>query len=155
RHRFRREAQIVARLQHPAVVSIFDFGTFANGGAYLVMEMVRGEDLRRVLQREGRLDVTRALPILTSVCGAVEAAHREGILRRDLKPENILLPGGEVPAKVLDFGVAKVMTDQAGDAEATLVTMPGSLVGTPAYIAPEQFRGMRPDARTDVFSLGV
>lgn len=158
--RFRREAQIVARLQHPAIVSVFDYGTFADGGAFLVMELVKGEDLRHVLQREGRLDPPRALRIMSSVCGAVEAAHREGVLHRDLKPENILLPGREVEAKVLDFGVAKVMTDDRRDEDATLargslVTAVGLIVGTPAYMAPEQLHGHPPDARTDVFSLGV
>ncbi len=157
RRRFRREAQIVARLQHPAIVSVYDFGSFHDGGAYLVMELVRGEDLRRVLQREGRLDPKRALAILTTVCSAIEAAHREGVLHRDLKPENILLPGGDVEAKVLDFGVAKVIDDrQASPADAaTLVTAAGMIVGTPAYMAPEQLRGGTVDARTDVFSLGV
>ena len=160
RRRFRREAQIVARLQHPSIVSVFDYGTFADGGAYLVMELVRGEDLRHVLQREGRLDPPRALRIMTAVCAAVEAAHREGVLHRDLKPENILLPGREVDAKVLDFGVAKVMTDERRDDESTvahgsLMTAAGIIVGTPAYMAAEQLHGQPPDARTDVFSLGV
>ena len=158
--RFRREAQIVARLQHPSIVAVFDYGTFADGGAYLVMELVRGEDLRHVLQREGRLDPPRALRILSAVCGAVEAAHREGVLHRDLKPENILLPGREVEAKVLDFGVAKVMTEDRRDDDATigqgsLVTADGVIVGTPAYMATEQLHGQPPDARTDVFSLGA
>ena len=94
RQRFRREAQIVARLQHPSIVAVFDYGTFTDGGAYLVMELVRGEDLRHVLQREGRLEARRAMRILETVCAAIEAAHREGVLHRDLKPENILLPGG-------------------------------------------------------------
>jgi hypothetical protein len=161
RRRFRREAQIVARLQHPSIVSVFDYGTFPDGGAYLVMELVRGEDLRRVLQREGRLDSTRALRILSAVCAAIETAHREGVLHRDLKPENILLPGGSVDAKVLDFGVAKVMERDAADQTLpssdapTLVTAAGMLIGTPAYMAPEQFKGAPPDTRTDVFSLGV
>jgi tRNA A-37 threonylcarbamoyl transferase component Bud32 len=160
RRRFRREAQIVAKLQHPSIVSVFDFGTFPDGGAYLVMELVRGEDLRRVLQREGRLDPERAVRILSSVCSAIEAAHREGVLHRDLKPENILLPGGASEAKVLDFGVAKVVADdrreQDGDGgQATVATVAGMIVGTPAYMAPEQLRGGTPDARTDVFSLGV
>ena len=160
RRRFRREAQIVARLQHPSIVSVFDFGSFADGGAFLVMELVRGEDLRHVLQREGRLDPPRALRILTAVCGAVEAAHREGVLHRDLKPENILLPGREADAKVLDFGVAKVMSDEPREDESTLsrgslVTAAGMIVGTPAYMAPEQLHGQPADARTDVFSLGV
>jgi serine/threonine protein kinase len=161
RRRFRREAQIVARLQHPGIVAIHDYGTLADGAAYLVMELVRGEDLRRVLVREGRLDPRRASLILSSVCGAIEAAHRQGVLHRDLKPENILLPGGEVHAKVLDFGVAKVIagdrheeTIASGEA-ATIVTVEGAVVGTPAYMAPEQLRGAAPDARTDVFSLGV
>ena len=160
RQRFRREAQIVARLQHPGIVSVFDYGTFPNGGAYLVMELVKGEDLRRVLLREGRLDKERALDILFAVCGAIEAAHRDGVLHRDLKPENILLPGGGVAAKVLDFGVAKVMRDepltelQTGN-QASLVTAAGIIVGTPAYMAPEQLHGVPPDARSDIFSLGV
>jgi serine/threonine protein kinase len=159
RRRFRREAQIVARLQHPSIVAIFDYGTFADGGAFLVMELVRGEDLRRVLMREGRLDPHRAARILTSVCGAIEAAHRQGVLHRDLKPENILLPGGEADAKVLDFGVAKLIGDErTGDyveETASVVTVAGMIVGTPAYMAPEQFHGAASDERTDVFSLGV
>jgi hypothetical protein len=161
RRRFKREAQIVARLQHPSIVAVFDYGTFDDGGAYLVMELVRGEDLRRVLLREGRLDLPRTARILSSVCGGIESAHREGVLHRDLKPENILLPGGDVEAKVLDFGVAKVIDEARGgqtlgatDA-ASLVTAAGIIVGTPAYMAPEQLRGAVPDARTDVFSLGV
>jgi predicted Ser/Thr protein kinase len=161
RARFRREAQVVARLQHPSIVAVYDYGTFADGGAFIVMELVRGEDLRRVLQREGPLDAARATRILENVCAAIEAAHREGVLHRDLKPENILLPGGGTDAKVLDFGVAKVMA--TGDVEPvgwapaapTLMTAPGSIVGTPAYMAPEQFNLGEPDARTDVFSLGV
>jgi len=159
RRRFRREAQIVAKLQHPSIVSVFDYGTFSDAGAYLVMELVRGEDLRRVLQREGRLEPQRALPILVTVCAAIEAAHREGVLHRDLKPENILLPGGDLAAKVLDFGVAKVMADDRRDGQAadsaTILTAAGMIVGTPAYMAPEQFHGGGADARTDVFSLGV
>ncbi len=132
--RFLREATVIARLQHPSIVSVLDYGTLADGGAYLVMELVRGEDLRRVLQREGRLDVVRAARTLAAVCGAIEAAHREGVLHADLKPENILLVGGPIEAKVLDFG---------------------AIVGTPAYMAPEQLRGETIDGRTDVFSLGV
>jgi eukaryotic-like serine/threonine-protein kinase len=159
RRRFKREAQIVARLQHPGIVSIFDFGTLQGGGAYLVMELVGGEDLRRVLHREGRLDAPRAARILTAVCGAIEAAHHQGVLHRDLKPENILLPGGEIEAKVLDFGVAKLVDERAGadapsEPQATL-TMAGTIVGTPAYMAPEQLRADPPDPRTDVFALGV
>jgi eukaryotic-like serine/threonine-protein kinase len=158
RRRFRREAQIVARLQHPSIVAVFDYGTFVDGGAYLVMELVRGEDLRRVLQREGRLDVAEGMRILTAVCAAIGAAHREGVLHRDLKPENILLPGGDAPPKVLDFGVAKLVGDDRPDAGLeghTALTAAGMIVGTPAYMAPEQFHAVAADTRTDVFSLGV
>ena len=160
RQRFRREAQIVAGLQHPSIVAIYDYGTFPDGAAYLVMELVRGEDLRHVLLREGWLEPDRAMRILTAVCGAMEAAHREGVLHRDLKPENILLPGGPVVAKVLDFGVAKVIRDDAGErdtiaADGSLITAAGMIIGTPAYMAPEQLRGIAPDARCDIFSLGV
>jgi eukaryotic-like serine/threonine-protein kinase len=159
--RFLREAQIVARLQHPAIVLVFDYGTLGDGSAYLVMELVRGEDLRKVLSREGRLEPARAARILSSVCGAIEAAHRQGVLHRDLKPENILLPEEGVDAKVLDFGVAKVIGRERRDATlaageaATVLTVDGAVVGTPAYMAPEQLRGQTPDARADVFSLGV
>ena len=159
RRRFKREAQIVARLQHPAIVAIFDYGSLPDGGAYLVMELVRGEDLRRLLVREGRLEPARATRILSTICGAIEAAHRQGILHRDLKPENILLPGEEVEAKVLDFGIAKIVDAEQGEpapaGSPTMVTVEGTVVGTPAYMAPEQLRGQPPDGRTDVFSLGV
>ena len=161
RRRFRREAQLVARLQHPGIVSIFDFGTLETGGAYLVMELVRGEDLRRVLHREGRLPPARAVRILGAVCEAIEAAHREGVLHRDLKPENILLPGGGTDAKVLDFGVAKLVeeptrraAEERTDVHSTL-TVAGAIIGTPAYMAPEQLRAAPPGPRTDVFALGV
>jgi hypothetical protein len=163
RRRFRREAQIVARLQHPSIVAVFDYGTFADGGAYLVMELIRGEDLRHVLQREGRLASEESMGILTAVCSAIGAAHREGVLHRDLKPENILLPSGGGPAKVLDFGVAKLVGDEPRDDRPddapgevrTALTAAGMIVGTPAYMAPEQFHAVPADARTDVFSLGV
>jgi eukaryotic-like serine/threonine-protein kinase len=159
RRRFRREAQIVARLQHPSIVAVFDYGTFSDGGAYLVMELVRGEDLRHLLQREGRLDAAESLRILSGVCAAIGAAHREGVLHRDVKPENILLPGGGEPPKVLDFGVAKLVGDdrhEEGGTEAhSVLTAAGMIIGTPAYMAPEQFKAVEADARTDVFSLGV
>ena len=119
RRRFRREAQIVARLQHPSIVAVYDYGTFPDGGAYLVMELVQGEDLRHVLQRQGRLDVAESLRIIEAVCAAIGVAHREGVLHRDLKPENILLPGGGAPAKVLDFGVAKLVGDDRPDEAVT------------------------------------
>jgi serine/threonine-protein kinase len=162
RARFHREAQIVARLQHPGIVSVFDYGTLPDGGAFLVMELIRGEDLRTALGRAGRFEAREAVALMTAVCGAIDTAHRNGVLHRDLKPENILLPAGGGPAKVLDFGVAKLVGDgrtkdsEEDRAEAeTALSAAGMIVGTPAYMAPEQFRAVEADARTDVFSLGV
>lgn len=151
RARFRREAQVVARLQHPAVVAVFDYGTLPDGAAYLVMEFVRGEDLRRLLRRERCLPFDRLVPIVRDVAAGVQAAHDAGVLHRDLKPENVLLPASGAGPKVLDFGVAKVTDAPAG----STLTGAATIVGTPAYMAPEQLRGDTVDGRADVFSLGV
>ena len=151
RERFRREAQMAARLQHPSIVTVFDYGTLPDGSAYLVMEYVRGEDLRARLTR-GTLDWKDALQLLAAVADGVDAAHREHILHRDLKPENVLLPASGGPPKVLDFGVAKMMI--TADTQGT-VTSGATIVGTPAYMAPEQLRGGSADPRADVYSLAV
>jgi serine/threonine-protein kinase len=155
----------VARLQHPGIVSVFDYGTLADGAAFLVMELVRGEDLRRVLRREGALPAPQVLTLMRAICAAVQAAHREGVLHRDLKPENILLvegsPGSparveDTAVKVLDFGVAKVVSDRSSEPTgAGATTGTGMLLGTPAYMAPEQLRSQPVDTRADVFSLAV
>ena len=152
RARFQREAQIVARLQHPGIVTVFDYGALPDGAAFLIMEFVRGEDLRHVLKREKTLPRARAIAIATGVAGSIEAAHRAGVLHRDLKPENILLPDNNAGPKVLDFGVAK-LTDSA--TTSGLVTQSATVVGTPAYMAPEQLRGEVVDGRADVYSLAV
>jgi GAF domain-containing protein len=154
RARFRRESQIVARLQHPAVVTVFDYGTLPDGAAYLVMEFVPGEDLRHLMKREGRLTAARTAELLNGICAGVESAHKSGIFHRDLKPENILLPESGTGPKVLDFGVAKLAITSNTTDGGTL-TAGGTIVGTPAYMSPEQLRGEAVDARTDVFSLGV
>jgi hypothetical protein len=154
RARFRRESQIVARLQHPSIVTVFDYGTLPDGAAYLVMEFVSGEDLRHVLKREGRLSTARTTELLGGICAGVESAHKSGIFHRDLKPENILLPESGTGPKVLDFGVAK-LTTTSNTTDGGTLTAGGTIVGTPAYMSPEQLRGEAVDARTDVFSLGV
>ena len=154
RARFRRESQIVARLQHPSIVTVFDYGTLPDGAAYLVMEFVPGEDLRHLMKREGRLAAARTAELLHGICAGVESAHKSGIFHRDLKPENILLPESGTGPKVLDFGVAKI-TMQANTTQGGTLTAGGTIVGTPAYMSPEQLRGDTVDARADVFSLGV
>ena len=168
RERFVHEAQTLARLTHPSIVRVFECGTLPDGGPYLVMELVYGVDLQRELAAEGRLEPARASRILAAICAAMESAHRDGVLHGDLKPENILLPDdcddddeddGGVPAKVLDFGVAQaIRVDPAqpmAQANVEPLTIAGAIVGTPAYMAPEQLRGQPPSPRTDVFSLGV
>ncbi len=152
RERFRRESQIVARLQHPSIVTVFDYGTLTDGAAFLVMEFVPGEDLRQLLKRERQLTPARVAELLTGIAGGVESAHKAGILHRDLKPENILLPASGTGPKVVDFGVAKLTTNATGGGT---MTSAGTIVGTPAYMAPEQLRGEGVDGRADVFSLGV
>jgi tRNA A-37 threonylcarbamoyl transferase component Bud32 len=153
RARFSRESKIVARLQHPSIVTVYDYGNLADGAAFLVMEFVPGEDLRHFLKREKRLEPARMSALMTGICGGVDIAHKAGIYHRDLKPENILLPESGTGPKVVDFGVAK-LTD-TGTADGRTISAVGTIVGTPAYMSPEQLRGDAVDARADVFSLGV
>ncbi|MBN2200192.1 MAG: protein kinase [Candidatus Aminicenantes bacterium] len=153
--RLEREARALARLSHPAVLSIFDFGKEGET-AYAVTELLEGETLRERLERE-RLPWRRAAEIAAAVAEGLAAAHGAGIIHRDLKPENIFLTGdGRV--KILDFGLAVVDPSRsAGGATLsyeTPATTPGSVLGTVGYMAPEQVRGRPADARSDIFSLG-
>jgi non-specific serine/threonine protein kinase len=152
--RFLREARMVARLRHPNVVTVYDYGVAAGVGAYIVMEYLRGHSLRAELRELKRLDAGRALEIIAQVCGAIVAAHAAGVLHRDIKPDNIFLEDGpRGPAvKVLDFGLAKLAEGAGSVGEA--VTKRGAVLGTPAYMAPEQCLGREADARTDVYALG-
>ncbi|HVF44538.1 MAG TPA: protein kinase [Pyrinomonadaceae bacterium] len=157
--RFRREARAAAQLQHPNVVTIHDYGEARGreGFAYIVMELVRGESLRQLLRREGRMTAARAVSLMRDVCAGVGAAHRRGIVHRDIKPDNIIvIPADEDSAaervKVVDFGIAK-LRDMASD-DGTL-TAAGAVVGTPFYMSPEQCKGESLDPRADVYSLGA
>ena len=144
--RFRNEAKHTAALSHPGIANVFDYGE-ADGTAYLVMEYVRGEPLSAVLAREGRLPADRALDIVGQTALALQAAHDEGIVHRDVKPGNILIrPDGVV--KVTDFGIARAI-------DAAPVTRTGLVVGTAAYLSPEQAGGKPVTAASDVYSLGV
>ena len=157
--RFRREARAAAQLHHPNVVTIHDYGEARGPGgfAYIVMELVRGESLRDLLKREGRLEPRRAVSLMRDVCAGVGAAHRRGIVHRDIKPDNIIVtPADEDhPAesvKVVDFGIAK-LRDLA--AEGSTLTEAGMMVGTLFYMSPEQCKGEPLDSRADVYSLGA
>jgi len=151
--RFEREATSVSKLDHPHTVQVFDFGT-AGGALYLIMELIRGQDLGRIIDRDGPMPWARAAPLLAQICGALQEAHERGIIHRDLKPENVLITrttGGRDFAKVLDFGLVKLELDGAPKRE----TERQAIVGTPYFMSPEQIRGDEVDARTDIYSLGA
>jgi GAF domain-containing protein/predicted Ser/Thr protein kinase len=161
RARFEREARVVAQLRHPAIVTVYDFGVLPSGNAYLVMEYLEGQTLSALLKKEGRLSAGRAVALLLPIAEALDVAHAAGVIHRDLKPDNIMvLPApsiGQVPAKVLDFGVVRLeilAQDDTGDA-AVAPTEVGTLLGTPAYMAPELFRRQPAGARSDQYSLGI
>ncbi|HJV05434.1 MAG TPA: protein kinase, partial [Actinomycetota bacterium] len=143
--RFRREAQASAGLNHPHVVSVFDTGSH-DGVHYIVMEYVEGETLGAILAREGPLPLDRAARIAADVAEALESAHRQGLVHRDVKPGNVMIDRqGRV--KVVDFGIARAAADDT-------LTQTGTVLGTASYLSPEQARGDRVDARSDVYSLG-
>jgi tRNA A-37 threonylcarbamoyl transferase component Bud32 len=148
--RFNREARLLARLNHPGIVSVYDHGE-AGGFFYLLMEFVDGVNLRQAMHA-GRFTPTQALALVPKICDALQSAHEEGVLHRDIKPENLLLDTrGRV--KIADFGIAKLMGDEARHAT---LTASGLAVGTPHYMAPEQLeRPQDVDQRADIYSLGV
>ncbi len=151
--RFKREALMVSKLSHPNTVQVFDFG-MADGLVYLAMEYLRGEDLGRLIRREGALSVERTAKIIVQIANSLTEAHDMGIVHRDLKPENILLvrtSAGEEVIKVLDFGLARLRESP----ELSELTSRGAIVGTPYYMSPEQIRGESPDPLSDVYSLGA
>ncbi|HVM26459.1 MAG TPA: Stk1 family PASTA domain-containing Ser/Thr kinase [Mycobacteriales bacterium] len=149
--RFRREAQAAASLNAPSIVSVYDTGEDASAGTpvpYIVMEYVEGRTLRDVLLEEGRLLPQRALEIAADVCAALEVAHRAGIVHRDIKPGNVMLTRtGEV--KVMDFGIARAAADTS-----VTMTQTAAVIGTAAYLSPEQARGEHVDQRSDLYSTG-
>jgi serine/threonine-protein kinase len=153
RQRFLREGQAASRIRHRNVVDLYDAGADA-GRAFLVMELLSGEDLRRLLQREKILSVERACDLLVPVAAGLAAAHELGIVHRDLKPDNIFLSSERtnVTPKLLDFGISKV-----NELDATgFLTSTGALLGTPIYMSPEQAQSKKNvDARCDQYSLGV
>jgi serine/threonine protein kinase len=148
--RFTREARALARLSHPNIVAVYDFGQ-AAGMPFFLMEYVDGPNLRE-LERGGKLNPREAMQIIPQICGALQFAHDEGIVHRDIKPENILLDKkGRV--KIADFGIAKLVGQTVPDAA---LTGAGDVVGTLNYMAPEQReKPLTVDHRADIFSLGV
>src|SRR3954469_17117773 len=148
--RFTREARALARLSHPNIVAIHDFGQ-ASGLYYFIMEYVSGASLRQTIQG-GKLTADAALAIIPQICEALQYAHDEGIVHRDIKPDNILLDAkGRV--KIADFGLSKLLAQDSAD---LLLTQTHHVMGTPAYMAPEQQKSSAAvDHRADIYSLGV
>lgn len=158
RARFEREARTISALNHPHICTLHDVGQASIGGEpfdYFVLELVEGESLAERIAR-GPLPLAEALACARQITLALDAAHRRGIVHRDLKPGNVMLT--KTGAKLLDFGLARVdpRSDRPGDASTyALLTQPGEIMGTPAYMAPEQLRGAAADGRTDMWALGV
>ncbi|HVF16024.1 MAG TPA: protein kinase, partial [Steroidobacteraceae bacterium] len=149
RDRFIRETQLAARLNHPHVLPLYDSGE-ADGTLYFVMPLMQGQTLRDRLDADGQLPIDAVLKLAIEVADALDYAHRHGVVHRDIKPENILLHEGH--AIIADFGIGKAIADaQSGD---TTLTQMGVIVGTPAYMSPEQASGDVLDHRTDYFSFG-
>jgi serine/threonine protein kinase len=150
--RFTREARVMARLNHPNVVTLYTFGRTRSNHCYMVMELIDGMDLAQAMARH-QVSVPTALAIVSDVCDALEAAHRAGFVHRDMKPGNVLLDkSGHI--KVVDFGLARLARPL--DPTTLSITKHGHAVGTPQYIAPEQARGRgNEDHRADIYSLGV
>ncbi len=146
--RFRREALAAARLVHPNIVQVFDFGFDERQGQhFIVMEHVPGHSCAELLRDHGRLEVDQAVDVITQACRGLDYAHRNGVVHRDVKPGNLLVSDSDV-VKLADFGIARA-TDQSS------ITQAGSVLGTAAYLAPEQARGEEAGPRADLYSLGV
>src|SRR5438067_9952328 len=148
--RFVREAHAVARLNHPNIVQVYDFGEEGDI-AYLVMEFIRGDELKSTLSTGRQFDRKECVRIMCELLDALEFAHEAGVVHRDIKPANVMLDS-QGRAKLTDFGVARVTDSDRTHAERTQA---GTVVGTPAYMSPEQIQGQRIDRRTDIFSAGV
>jgi serine/threonine-protein kinase len=149
-HRFRREAQNAAALNHPAIVAVYDTGeTVSDYGPlpYIVMEYVEGRTLRDIVKTEGPMDEQRAMETMADICAALDFSHRNGIIHRDVKPANVMI-NNDGAVKVMDFGIARALADGQG------VTQTAAVVGTAQYLSPEQARGELVDARSDVYAAG-
>ncbi|HEX7316008.1 MAG TPA: bifunctional serine/threonine-protein kinase/formylglycine-generating enzyme family protein [Pyrinomonadaceae bacterium] len=154
--RFRQEAMAAAAIRHPNTVSVTDYGVLQGTTPYLVMEFVEGRSLHEILSEQRRLAPVAAVEIMLAVCAGVAAAHRQGIVHRDLKPLNIMFRPGEPPGetlKVLDFGLAKIKSGELLGSFVAAQTQ--GMMGSPFYMAPEQWSDEEIDVRADIYSLGV
>ncbi len=161
--RFAREAMAGSRIEHPSVVAALDYGSLEEGGAYIVMPLVPGENLSAILERRGRLPWPEAVVLGVQIADALAAAWAEGFVHRDLKPDNILIEPrdtGAPLARVIDFGVAKMFerlseVGSGAPSSGQPLTKEGTIIGTPGYMAPEQALGRPATHTADLYSLGV
>src|SRR2546421_4318157 len=154
--RFRQEALAAAAIRHQNIIAVTDFGVVRGTMPFLVMEFVQGKSLQDLMSEEGAMGPVRAFELMQPICAGIGAAHRQGIVHRDLKPLNVMIQNG-IPiaeaVKILDFGLAKIKSGELlGSFVAAQTT---GLMGSPFYMAPEQWSDEPPDARADVYSLGV
>jgi serine/threonine protein kinase len=155
--RFEREARAASKLGEVHIVDIFDFGYTDDGFAFLVMELLQGEDLAELLARRGHIPLDEAIPLIAQCCQGLGAAHAAGIIHRDLKPENIFLKdqGIEGPlVKLVDFGLAKICDTEVGGEPGRKLTTTGMIFGTPQYMSPEQCLSRPTDHRADIYAIG-
>src|SRR5579864_1912080 len=143
--RFRREAQAAGRLTHPNIVAVFDYGE-TNDLAYIVMEFVDGPSLKMLLDSGERFALADTVRVMDDLLTGLQYSHERGVVHRDIKPANVMLTSAG-QAKIADFGIARI--------ESSSMTQAGTVLGTPAYMSPEQFMGQVVDARTDIYSSGV
>ena len=153
--RFNAEAELVAKLNHPNIVGIYDFGQDTDGSLFIAMEFIEGKSLRTVIHHGAPLPLRRSLTIASQICASLVEAHTQGIVHRDLKPDNVMLQDRgrqKDVVRVLDFGIAKLRDENRQSQLA--MTQAGDMLGTPQYMSPEQIRGEHIDGRTDIYALG-
>ena len=154
--RFQQEGKATCRLNHPHIITVYDFGISKSGQPYIVMDYLEGKPLSDIIREEGQVGVDRAVNIIRQAAEALGHAHKQGVLHRDLKPSNIVLTeyeGEKDYVKVVDFGVAKLLED--GNTEGQKLTQMGEVCGSPVYMSPEQCQGLPLDKRSDIYSMGI
>ncbi len=151
--RFKREAQSASALNHPNIVKIYDYGE-RDGRPYIVMDYIEGKNLKEILKEETRLPSDRAVPIFIQLASALTHLHNQGVLHRDIKPDNVIIHDTKYQKDfmtLVDFGIAK----QLNEPSHKKLTMDGTVVGTPAFMSPEQILGQDLDQRSDIYAFGV
>jgi serine/threonine protein kinase len=150
--RFQIEAEAAAKLKHPGIAAVYDFGILPNGQPFIVMEYIDGRSLAEIVLEDGPISSERCIDVFSQACDALQSAHDSGVVHRDIKPSNIMVvteDGGKDKVKILDFGLVKVLAENNNE-----LTKTGETVGTPAYMSPEQCLGQAVDGRTDQYNLG-